>query len=980
MTEQLSFRLGEPKPDIHGSLTLEQRRAVEHGSGPLLVVAGAGTGKTHVLTARIVHLITSRAAKPNEILAVTFTERAAAEMQERVDINTPIGLNDAVIRTFHGFGDEVFREFALELGRSGELRVLSPAEQVILVREHLYGGQQCEIAMPLKRYRPAGDPLAHVRALLELFGRARDEDVSPEAYLAHARTLRAAVGESIDADIKADEAAMHEELAATYEAYTRTKERHGVVDFGDQIALTLRLLREHPAAAARLRTRFHYILVDEFQDTNDAQFELLRLLAESHRNLTVVGDDDQSIFAWRGGTLRNFDRFRQAYPDHTTVALIENRRSGQGLLDAAYRLITKNPDRLETTLGIDKRLRGRPGSDGAEVDHIQKVTGAEEADAVADLIAREAVRRQRRFGEFAILVRNNADATPFLSALAQRQIPTHFSGGGQLYERPEIRLLISFLSAVALPSDSRHVYSLAVSPLYGFPADELARAMEGSGRRQKPQSDVFEEIAASDGAFSAEAVASAKHLVEDLAYYAGRAAELTTAALLYEFLERSKLLERYLDPDSALVEEQARNVAKFLRLVQSAGRALATDRASFFVPHLELLREAGDDPVAADFETSHEQVNVLSVHKAKGLEFGMVFLVHATDERLPGQARLDPFRLPDALTRMPPPDRERHIAEERRLAYVAMTRAKDTFYFTSAIDYGFQRAARPSRFIAEALGREPSRLSARLQVAQELERFQQPPGEADAPLPALGADDVLTVSYEAIDDYQKCALLYRFKHVLQIPTLPTPAMTYGLALHEAVRDYLRRKRDGAEPGLGEVQAVFRAAWLAEGFISPAHESERFQAGLASLRRFYEQEHGQPIPDLVEQRFSFMLGRDRVVGRWDRVDRTPNGAVVIDYKAGADEEGSGRAQRSANESLQLRVYALAHERVYGERPIQTVLHYLESGERGTVAPTEDSVGAVRGLITGTAARIRSREFAPNPKGLGAWQQCPYHQSW
>src|SRR5439155_521304 len=356
----------------------------------------------------------------------------------------------------------------------------------------------------------------------------------------------------------------------------------------------------------------------------------------------------------------------------------ENRRSSQGLLDAAYRLITKNPDRLETSLGIDKRLRGRETTDELDVDHIQKVTGVEEAETVADLIAREAVRRQRRFGEFAILVRNNADATPFLHALAQRQIPTHFSGGGQLYERPEIRLLISFLSAVALPSDSRHVYNLAVSPLYGFPADDLARAMEGSGRRQKPLREVFEEIAAGKTAAGEDAVASAKRLVEDLTHYAARATELSTAALLFEFLDRSKLLARYLDPDS--------------------------------------------------------------------------------------------------LARMPPPDRDRHIAEERRLAYVAMTRAKDTFYFTSAIDYGYQRAARPSRFIAEALGREPSRLSARLQVAQELERFQQPPGETDAPLPALGVDDVLTVSYEAIDDYQKCALLYRFKHVLQIPTLPTPQM------------------------------------------------------------------------------------------------------------------------------------------------------------------------------------------------------------
>ena len=166
--------------------------------------------------------------------------------------------------------------------------------------------------------------------------------------------------------------------------------------------------------------------------------------------------------------------------------------------------------------------------------------------------------------------------------------------------------------------------------------------MEGSGRRQKPLREVFEEIAAGKTAAGEDAVASAKRLVEDLTHYAARATELSTAALLFEFLDRSKLLARYLDPDSTLVEEQARNVAKFLRLVQSAGRALATDRASFFVPHLELLREAGDDPVAADFETSREQVNVLSIHKAKGLEFGMVFLVHATDERLPGQARLDP--------------------------------------------------------------------------------------------------------------------------------------------------------------------------------------------------------------------------------------------------------------------------------------------------------------------------------------------------
>ena len=973
MSEQLEFRLGgEPRPDILASLTDEQRRAVEHGAGPLLVVAGAGTGKTHVLTARIVHLIAAGAAKPHEILAVTFTEKAAAQMQERVDLNTPIGLNDAGIKTFHGFGDEVFREFALELGRSGELRVLSGAEQVIFVREHLY-------ELPLRRYRPAGDPLRHVRALLDLFGRARDEDVSPEAYAAHAAKLRAEVGEGIDADVRADAAETQEELAAVFAAYTTLKESAGVIDFGDQIALCLRLLREHPAAARRLQDRYRYVLVDEFQDTNAAQFTLLNALVAPHRNITVVGDDDQSIFAWRGATLGNFDSFRVAYPDATIVTLVENRRSSQGILDAAYSLIAHNTERLETTLGVDKHLRGRPASDDVEVDHLQYVSGADEAEEVAAHIAREAVRRQRRYGDFAILVRNNSDATSFLNALARRQIPSHFSGGGQLYERPEIRLLVSFLSAVALPSDSRHVYFLAVSPLYAFPAVELASATEASGRRQKPLREVFTEIAASQGLFSEEAVASAKRLVEDLAYYAGRATELTTAELLYEFLERSRLLAQYLEPESALAEEQGQNVAKFFRLVHSAARTLPTDRASFFVPYLELLREAGDDPVAADFETSAERVNVLSIHKAKGLEFGVVFLVHCTDERLPGSSRGDALPLPDALAKSPPPSRETHIAEERRLAYVAMTRAKDSFYFTNAVDYGGTRAFRPSRFIGEALGRQPERLSARLAAYEELQRFEVAPAQADAPLPALGPDDVLTVSYSDIDDYRRCPLLYRFKHVLRIPVLPSPAMIYGLALHEAVRDYLRRKREGEAPSLIDLQATFRAAWLAEGFISPEHESERFQSGLDALRRFHEGEEGASAPDLVEQRFSFMLGRDRVVGRWDRVDQAADGAEVIDYKSSAIDEGADRPQQLANQDLQLRLYALAHERMYGARPTRASLHFLETGGRGTIEPSDTDMSVVRTLVTTTAAKIRAREFTAAPaRGVKTCLECAYHQ--
>ena len=977
MTEQLSIGLGEERPDILRLLTPEQRDAVEHGEGPLLIVAGAGTGKTHVLTARIVHLIASGRAKPHEILALTFTEKAAATMQERVDLYTPLGLNDAAIRTFHSFGDEVFREFALELGRAGELRVLSPAEQVIFVREHLFSD------LPLKRYRPAGDPLRHVRALLDLFGRARDDDISPEAYVAFARTMADEAGD----DAARDEAEAQAELAATYAAYTALKEREGVIDFGDQIALSLRVLRDHPGAARRLAERYRYVLVDEFQDTNDAQFKLIERLVAPHRNLTVVGDDDQSIFAWRGATLSNFDAFGSAYPDAKVVTLVENRRSGQGLLDAAYSLIKNNPDRLEERLGIDKRLQGRPATDTVEVDHLQFASGAEEAEAVADRIAETAIKTQRKLGDFAILVRNNSDAIRVLNSLARRGLPAHFSGGGQLYDREEIRLLASFLTAVASPSDSPHVYFLATSSLYAFPPAELAKLAEAQTRRQRPLRELFEEVAREEAAgFSPDAVAVAKKLVGDLELYSARAAELTTAELLFDFLERSRLLDRYRDPDSALAEEQGRNVAKFLRLVQSAGKALPSDRAAFVVPHLQLLRDAGDDPAAADFEQSATAVNVLSIHKAKGLEFGIVYLVVATEERLPGSLRLPDLRMPEGLARTPQSDRDRHVAEERRLAYVAMTRAKDAFFFTSATDYGGTRGHRPSRFIGEALGRRPAAKSVRLAAYDELQRFAAPPSEVDSQLPRLGADNVLTISYTEIDDYRRCPLRYRYAHVLKIPVLDTPPMVYGKALHRAVADFLRRKREGEKPTLAQLEATFRSSWVGGGFISPDHESERFEAGLAALRRFFGDEKGKPAPDLVEQRFSFMLGSDRVVGQWDRVDRTADGIVVSDYKSSVLDGEEDTPQRRAAKNMQLPVYALAYQKTFGELPARTALIFLETGQRGEVKPTSDAMGAISAVIGSTAAKIRARQFPPDPERPEArtCSECPYNaictESW
>ena len=426
-------------PDrILEGLSASQREAVLHGDGPLLIVAGAGTGKTTVLTRRIAHLIASKHARPEQILALTFTDKAAVEMAERVDQLIPYGYAETWIGTFHAFGDHVLRESAIEIGLSPEFRVLTRPEQIIFLRERLW-------QLPLQRYRPLGDPTQHLSALLSLVSRAKDEDVSPEKYREWAEEER----DRATTTEGTDEAERHLELAAFYAAYQTLIAEAGAADFGDQISRALSLLRERPSVLAKLRARYRYVLVDEFQDTNHAQLELVRLLAGGDRpNITVVGDDDQAIYRWRGAAAANLLAFRRLYPQAREVVLTENHRSTQVILDAASRLIAyNNPYRLEVIAGLDKRLRSARRT-GPAVRHLHLDSVSAEADAVAGLIE-DRIARGYRPRDLAILVRSNSDADPFLRALNVKGLPHRFTGNRGLYAREEVRLLVSFLRALA---------------------------------------------------------------------------------------------------------------------------------------------------------------------------------------------------------------------------------------------------------------------------------------------------------------------------------------------------------------------------------------------------------------------------------------------------------------------------------------------------------------------------------------------------
>jgi len=948
-----------------------QREAVTHDTGPLLIVAGAGTGKTTVITRRIAHLIAQGKARPEEILALTFTDKAAAEMEARVDELVPYGYADVEIATFHAFGDALLRGHSLEIGLQNDFSVLSRAEQVIFLRDRLFD-------LPLARYRPLGDPTRYLQSLITLFSRCKDEDIAPAEYLACAARLRSAA----DDDEKLDRASAQEELAAAYAKYHELMARHDKIDFGDQIVLALRLLRARPHVLNAYQRRFKYVLVDEFQDTNYAQFELVKLLAARHGNVAVTGDDDQAIYRFRGAAISNVLSFLRHYPDARQIVVTENFRSHQAILDAAYTLIQyNNPDRLEVKSGIVKRLTAVREAPGPEPRHWHYETASQEADSVAQTIRDRVEQGDWSYNDVAILVRSNDDGDPFLRALNLRGVPWTFSGNAGLYGRPEVRLLLAFLRAVAHPDDSVSAHYLASSDLYQVPIVDLTRCATHADRKHRWLFDVLkdaEQIPELAAELSEEARVAIRHLVSDLVRYMELGREMPTGELLYQFLVDSGWLARMSKAVTARDEAEVQNISKFFRRIQDASKALKYDNVREFVKHLEALIDAGEDPAVAEADVETPAVRVLTVHKAKGLEFPVVFLVHLVQGKFPTQKRRDALELPAELLKDVAPTGDFHAQEERRLFYVGMTRARRELILTSARDYGGARERKVSQFVLEALDlpRDAAR-PFKGKAVEEIERFAPPAAQDEAALPPIPADEEITISHKQVDDYQTCPLKYRYVHQLRVPILRHHSLVYGSTIHEVVEFYLKRRVEGNYTSLDDLLAEYDTKWVNQGFLTWEHQEARKAAGREALTRFWNQEETAGVkPTYIEKDFAFSLGPTRVRGRFDRVDEDLLGAVIVDYKT-SEVTKQKEADRRVAASLQLKMYALAWRESSGRLPQRVELRFIESHVVGRHTPTEEDVHEALTSVEAAAAGIRARRFEATPS-RNACRYCAYSQ--
>jgi len=962
----------EKLDELLEGLNPEQIEAVTHGKDPLLIIAGAGTGKTKVITHRIAYLIASKLAKPEEILAVTFTEKAANEMEERVDLLIPYSYSFVEISTFNSFGERVLRNYGLELGYPPDFKLLDEVEQAIFFREHLFH-------FHLKLFRPLSSPTKHIQELLSIIKRLKQEDIKPDEFLEYAKEFDRKASDGAEKE----NARKHLEVAQVYKEYQGLLKEQGKIDFEDQVLLVVELFRNRPSVLHEFQNKYKYILVDEFQDTNYIQFELLKILAAKHRNLTVVGDDDQSIFRFRGASLSNILNFKEFYPEAKKIVLTRNYRSTQSILDSAYQLIRQNnPNRLEFKEEINKTLESTIKSEGKSIHLLQFDTHSHEADKVAEIILKK-IKEGHKYSDLAILVRRNADADPFLRALNMKEIPFRFSGSRGLYSQEEVKILISFIKALTDFEDSKSLFYLAISEIYGVDPYDLTVISNYAHKKNLPLHKVFKKITEGKSTLgiSAETETKVKKIFEDLLYFVQLASSQDAGRLIYTFLEKTGYLKSLVEEGSLQAELKIKNIRLFFEKVKNFSDLTEDDSVSSFVQHLDLLQQVGDNPSTAEAELEEDAVSVLTVHKAKGLEFPVVFLVSLIADRFPGRERKEKIPIPDKILKDKVPkgkgydyeEQEKiYLQEERRLFYVGMTRAKKFLYLAWARDYGLKRLKKVSPFVLEAL--DLAKVPEDVLSSSALEEIKRYALRTPQPrvFPKVGEKTYLTLSFFQVDDYLTCPLKYKYRHILRIPVLPHHNLVFGRVLHNAVHYYLKNKVADKKVTERQLLREYENLWVNEGYLSREHEEMRKKAGEKALRLFYRREKESiHLPRFLEKNFKWQSESIRFIGRWDRIDYREEGAVIIDFKA-TEVKDKKEADRKAKDSLQMDLYALSFTKTQEEVLAETQLYFLESDIIGQAQKGENKLQKAMDKIREAEEGIRSQNFKAKPD----WHNCSH----
>jgi ATP-dependent DNA helicase UvrD/PcrA len=975
----------------------EQLEAIEHVHGPMLVVAGAGTGKTTVLASRVVRLIERGLAEPREILAVTYTRNSASDLLKRIarlwrGSDDPATLSQVVdsglkVGTFHAHCYLLLRN----AGQKFDL--IDDQDLYVLLRRRIEDLQ-------LQYYVKAATPGKFIEGLTKFFKRCHDELKTPDDFDAYVAKLESKqiplprVNHSKDAEAMPEEEVLGRcrEIGRVFRYAEDMLAAENLGTYSHVITRAVALLRgdEHAEHLQRARQGARFVLIDEFQDSNVGQIELTRLLAGETANVFAVGDPDQAIYRFRGATAGTFDHFLRTFGVDRVkrVTMSENRRSTAFILRSAYSVIERNPDITSVELpGGERWVRAplqhsRTKAEPNPVPLVQ-VRGWDDTASEASFVAREILRLRgetgRSWRDFAVLYRLHKNRNELVEQLLERGIPFTVTGLDVL-QTAEVRDLLAGLRAV-VGGDDVALLRVAALPRFQVDGAELRTALATAEEcRLEP---VLERVAG--GAEAITTLLEARHEVQRMQSQA-----LAACGIVQQMLG--------IPPSE--------NAAEFTEFVQSWGRKprqVAGDGTlAEFLDYLEYFTEIGgqivapdemqdDTPAALQMELGQtsaaeandgDAVQLLTVHAAKGLEFPVVFVLRVMNKSFPAQYKEELVEFPDELrdpdSRQADDPKDVHGQEERRLFYVAVTRAEDQLILCSKKGTG--KDPTPPGYLRKDI------LAAAARSTPRFAEYALVPADESVPqieaaaepgtrlaewmaLPALARTISRRLSASAVEKYERCPLSFKLGLEWKLPEEPAANLQFGSAMHSALLAYFDAVRKERPMSADEVVSYFLGEFGKAKIDDPTQRRLYERDGDVQLRRFLASPaalpHGRVA--LVEHTFTTELGGTRIAGRIDRVDEDDDGYVIVDYKTGKPKE-----QEIADKSLQLSTYALA---MSAKKPVKLLIFQnLEDNSTVVTSRPVEKLREAETRIATVAAGIARGDFDASPGTHCAW--CGY----
>ncbi len=617
------------------NLNDKQREAVYTTEGPVLILAGAGSGKTTVLINRIAYLIGAKNVFPSQILAITFTNKAAAELKSRLE--TMLGSEGEMVwaSTFHSLCVRILRRDIEKIGYPSSFNIFDRADQLTVVKECLK-----EMNLDDKTYPP--------KAVLSQIGRAKDELMTPEDF-----------AKAMSGDFRM------EKTAQIYSLYQRKLQKYGSLDFDDIIMLTVKLFEEHEEVLAYYQRRFQYIMVDEYQDTNHAQYRLVSLLADAHRNLCVVGDDDQSIYKFRGANIENILSFEKQYTNAKVIKLEENYRSTQNILDAANNVIKNNMGRKGKSLWTSK-------GEGEKIKIIKAQNEHDEGQKIAERID-ELTRQGYAYNDFAILYRTNAQSRVIENMLLRNAIPYRVLGGLRFFDRKEIKDVLAYMKLINNPSDNVSLKRIINEPKRGIGKKSVEDAELLSAQDNKSMFEVCENSVGKLKAFA--------DMINEI-----KENNYTVSKMVEAVLDKTGYLEALINENTVEATTRIENIKELVTDAMEYEKTIEEGETPTLAGYLEKISLVAD---VDNYDETQDVVVMMTLHSAKGLEFPVVFIAGMEDGIFPGYQSMMA---------------NEELEEERRLCYVGITRAKQILHISHAFSrslFGSTSYNQPSRFLAE---------------------------------------------------------------------------------------------------------------------------------------------------------------------------------------------------------------------------------------------------------------------------------------